>query len=79
MPTDTEIIEMEKFYEKTHLPKVFKLNAATTINDLPEFVQNGFRLIRMPDVADLVIRLRWEELCEIRNLIEKVKVGESKV
>jgi len=70
-PTEAEITDMEKFFAGVTLPLTFKPNPATTITDLKGFIQNVLRTIRMRDVADLVVRLRWDDLCQIRSIMEK--------
>ena len=64
-----EIEEMEFFFKGQQLPKIFKLNAAATIHDLPAFVQRTLENVRNPIVSDRVIGPRWDDLVNIRNLL----------
>jgi len=68
--TATEIAAMEAFFKGQQLPKVFKLNAAATINDLPAFVQRTLENVKNPQVSDRVIGPRWDDLVEIRKMLE---------
>jgi len=74
-PTDLQLNEIEKYFNSRDLPAVFKLNAATTINDLRGFITNVFSIVRTPNVSELVVRVRWDDLCQIRRQLETENVG----
>lgn len=69
--TAAELEAMEKFIAATTLPKIFKLNAAVTINDLLAYVDEIINGIKMKVFSDSVARARWDDLVEIRRILEK--------
>lgn len=64
---------MESFFASIQLPKVLKLNAAITINDLPVFIQRTLENVKNPQVSDRVISPRWEDLIVIRKQLEGIE------
>ena len=70
LPNESELAEMERYFSSKELPTVFKTNKATTYNDLPKFIENAFITIRTREVLDLTKRVRWEDLCQIKNVLE---------
>jgi len=73
--TAAAINEIESFFTTQQLPAVFKLNAATTINDLPDFIRRTLENVKNPQVSDRVIGPRWDDLVEIKRLLESYKKG----
>jgi hypothetical protein len=70
-PSEGELTDMEAFFACTQLPIAFELNAATTINNLPPLVKEQIKVLKSGMVGDLVARVRWDDLCQIRQLLEK--------
>ena len=69
-PSEDELKEIEGFFAGRRLPQTLKLNAATTINDLPAFIKEKIKLLKSGLVVDLIARVRWDDLCQIRQLLE---------
>lgn len=65
--TTAEIEAMEDFFKRQRLPKLFNINAAITIHDLPGFVQRTLENIKNPQVSDCVIGPRWVDLVRIKE------------
>jgi len=69
--TSAELEAMEKFFTDTTLPKVFKLNAAVTINDLPGYVNKIIEGVKTGAMSDAIAAPRWYDLVEIRKILMK--------
>ena len=69
--TQGEIQAMDAFFKAKQLDKVFKLNQAITITDLPRFVQRILEGLLSGNMADAVARPRWDDLVRIKKILER--------
>jgi hypothetical protein len=68
--THQELTDMETYFAQREIPKTFKINKATTYQDLPRFINNAFKTLAADGVSELAKKVRWEDLCQIKNVME---------
>jgi hypothetical protein len=69
--TPAEIAELETFFRSLDLPKTLKLNTATTINNLPKFVNQVLENLKKTDISEASLRPRYDDLIKIKNILKK--------
>lgn len=67
----SEIAELERFFETNHVPQRIKLNAATTVHDVPAFIRRTIENLRKLDISETALRPRYDDLILIKSLVEK--------
>jgi hypothetical protein len=70
-----ELQELTTFFNTTAMPKQIKLNEATTILDTPRFVWQVLANLAIPDIAEVTLRPRYEDLLCIKKLLETGSTG----
>ena len=65
-----QIAEVEQYFRTVSLPPVLKLNAATTLHDVPAFVRRTLENIKKPDISEVGLRPRWDDLLLIKQILE---------
>jgi hypothetical protein len=68
--TPGELNELEAFLKTVSLPDTIQLNAAAKIHDLPAFVNQTLVNLRKPDIAEVALRPRYDDLLTIRKILE---------
>lgn len=69
--TPQEIAELESFFKSATLPIQFRLNAATSISDLPAFVDQVLRNLKNGQVSDTALRPRYDDLLVIKAILSR--------
>jgi hypothetical protein len=69
--TREQILDMEAFFKSGELPKEFVLRKAITFTNLPKFIAQVINNLKADQVNDVVNRPRWDDLVEIRKVLEK--------
>jgi len=59
--TESAAHRMETFLTSRDQPMAFKLNAATTFFDLPQFVNNVIKALKNGQLVDLIAGVRWDD------------------
>lgn len=65
-----QIAELEKFFRTVSIPTVLKINAATTFNDVPTFIQRTLENLKKPDISEAALRPRFDDLLLIKQMLE---------
>jgi hypothetical protein len=64
-----EIEALELFFKTVQLPKELKVNKAVTYMDLPKFVQENLIKIKTGALPDVVGKVRYDDLLEIKAML----------
>ena len=66
-----ELEALESFFSSVELSKEMKLNKATTLRNVRDFVDQVLENLKRPDISETTLRPRYDDLITIRRELEK--------
>jgi hypothetical protein len=67
--TSQQLAELEEFFRTAVLPKTLQLNLATTMTDVPAFIDRTLSNLRRSDISEAALRPRFDHLLQIKSLL----------
>lgn len=75
-PTTNQILEIETFFNGINIPKVVKIDAASTQNDAPKFVKESIPLLKSRAIVPQLAGLRYQMLLNLKAaILDPAKAG----
>lgn len=70
--SQAEILHLESWFNSREIPKVVKINQATTQTNAPAYIKQNFEVLRMEDISDFARKTIWSGLIELKEALMKM-------